>query len=82
MTYSLAVTGVRSDNVAQTENITLADQAAGGGVTVTIPTPGGMQRAMSLNTPFLGKGPDGAERLYTLDAERSTPTVPILKPVG
>lgn len=83
MTYSLGITGVRSDNIAQTpENITLADQAVGGGATVTIPTPAGMQQAMRLNTPFLGRGPDGAEKLYTLDAERSTPDVPILKPVG
>lgn len=82
MTYSLAVKGALNDSVAQVENVTLADQAVGGGATVTIPTPGGMQQAMRLGTQFLGKGPDGAERLYRLDAERSTPDVPILVPVG
>jgi len=82
MTYSLAVKGALNDSVAQVENMTLADQVIGGGATVTIPTPGGMQQAMRLGTQFLAKGPDGAERLYRLDAERSTPDVPILVPVG
>jgi hypothetical protein len=82
MTYSLAVTGARADQINQVENLTLADSAVQGTATVTIPTPGGMQQAMAMGYQFLAKGPDGAERLYRLDAERSTPTVPILLPVG
>lgn len=82
MTYSLGITATRADQVTQLENMTIADSAVGGGATVTIPTPAGMQQAMRLNTPFLARGPDGASRLYTLDAERSTPDVPVLMPVG
>lgn len=81
MTYSLGVTAALADSVRQVENLTIADSAVLGNATVTIPTPGGMQNAMSRGYSFLAKGPDGAERLYRLDAERSTPDVPILLPL-
>lgn len=81
MTYSLAIAGAAADNVRQLENMILADSAVQGTATVTIPTPGGMQNAMARGYSFLAKGPDGSERLYRLDAERSTPDVPILVPL-
>lgn len=72
MTYSVGVTGARADQVPQVENLTLDD---------TVARLGGMQQAMALGTPFLARGPDGASRYYTFDAERSTPDVPVLKPL-
>lgn len=80
-TYSLGIKGTRADSVPQVQNHPIADSAVLGGATVTIPTPGGMQQAMALNYQFIAKGASGVERLYTLDAERSTPTVPVLVPV-
>ena len=38
-------------------------------------TPMSEQNAMMLGTPFLAKGPDGQQRLYKYDAERSIPGV-------
>jgi hypothetical protein len=38
-------------------------------------TPQSEQNAMMLGTPFLAKGPDGLQRLYKYDAERSIPGV-------
>lgn len=73
MTYSLSVTGARAAQIYQVKNDTVDDSVA---------LPGSMANAMQLGTPFLVKGPDGGERYYTYDAERSTPTVPILKRVG
>ena len=44
---------------------------------------GAQQLAMSDGLQFLVKGPDGAQRLYVFDAERSIPgQPPILVPVG
>lgn len=37
--------------------------------------------AQLTGTAFLCKGPDGAQRYYRFDAERSTPANPILTPV-
>lgn len=71
MTYSLSVTGVSANHrFPAAETLTLADAQ---GITFQA-----MQQAMAQNTQFLCQGPDGAQRLYTLDAERSTPSVPIL----
>lgn len=82
-TYSLAMTGCPADErPGQVETLTLPDAMVPvAGMTLTTATLGGMQSAMSDNTPLLCKGPDGSLRLYTLDAERSTPTVPVLKAV-
>lgn len=71
-TYSLAVTGIRADNELVTiEQVTLPDSVA---------RPGNLLGVASSGAPFLCKNPDGSFQLYTLDPERSTPTVPVLRP--
>lgn len=77
-TYSLGVTGLRADTPFTTENITLPDSAVQG---ATNNNPNGLLYEMRNNTQILCKGPDGALKWYTLDAERSTPATPILKAV-
>ena len=72
-TYSLAVLGARADQSQGVENVTLPDSDA---------RQGSQQQAMRNGTQMLCKGPDGGFRLYTLDAERSTPDRPILRAVG
>ena len=80
-TYSLAQTGVRSDAFPKpVANVTLPDSMVPSGTnTLTTATLGGMQNAMQNNTHLLCKGPDGATHVYTLDPERSTPTIPVLR---
>lgn len=74
MTYSLGITGARADNPPQILNNTLSDANA---------RAGSQAAAMRLGTAFLCKGPDGAERYYTIDASRSIPGVStVLLPVG
>ena len=74
MTYSLAVTGLPADSTNNVvESLTLSDAQA---------TTGGMQNAMAQGTAFLCKNPDGSQSYYRLDAERSTPSVPVLIAVG
>ena len=74
MTYSIGTTGARADALPfQPENLVIEDAAA---------RPGSMANYMQTGAQFLAKGPDGAQRLYTYDAERSTPDIPILKLVG
>lgn len=74
MTYSLAIKGVRADNPPQVQNLTVSDPQG---------VAGGQAQAMQLGTAFLCKGPDGAERYYTIDAERSIPGLtPVLRAVG
>ena len=73
MTYSLSVTGQGAGYLSSTKTLTLSDSSA---------TAGAQLNSMQLNTPFLAKGPDGSQAWYTLDAERSTPSNPILKAVG
>ncbi len=70
MTYSLSITGVDADQRGTVELLTLSDAQA--------ITTGAMQQAMAQNTYFLCKNPDGSQSYYRLDAERSTPTVPVL----
>ncbi len=71
MTYSLSVTGLNANHVGSTlENLTLSDAQ---GITTQ-----SMQQAMAQNTYFLCKRPDGSQAYYRLDAERSTPSVPVL----
>ncbi len=73
-TYSLAITGYLADGGQNDpKNLTIQDDYA---------RLGDMQNAMMTGQQVLCKGPDGAIRLYTFDAERSTPDKPILKPVG
>lgn len=74
MTYSLGITGARADNPPQILNTTLSDANARNG---------NLANAMQNRTAFLCKGPDGAERYYTIDAERSIPGVStVLRAVG
>lgn len=70
MTYSLGTAGVSANTLfTATEPITLSDQQA---------TPGGMEAAMQTGTAFLCKNPDLSQTYYVLDAERSTPSKPVL----
>lgn len=79
-TYSLGTTGLRTDFDTATEIVTIPDAAIpAAGTTLTTATLGGMQGAMQANTPLLCKNNDGSFSWYTLDAERSTPAVPVLK---
>lgn len=81
-TYSLGTTGLESGYVTATERQVIPDAAIpASGTTLVTATLGGMAGAMQRNTPMLCRAPDGSFAWYTLDAERSTPTVPILKAV-
>lgn len=82
-TFSLAQTAIISDALpAPVADFKIADSMVpSGSLTLSTATIPAMQAAMRNNTPVLAKGPDGSLLLYTLDAERSTPTVPVLKPV-
>ncbi len=81
-TFSLGTTGLESGFVTATERQTIPDAAIpASGTTISTATLGGMLGAMQQNTPLLCRGPDGALKWFTLDAERSTPTVPVLKAV-
>lgn len=78
-TYSLAVTGLRSDTQYTTnKTLTLPDTAAQG---ATNSNPNGLQQTAMLNTQMLCKRADGSFGWYTLDAERSIPGTPVLKAV-
>lgn len=73
MTYSLAITGVRASPPLPVV-YTLSDANA---------RAGNQANAMQNGTNILCKGPDGAERYYRIDAERSLPGYPpVLLPVG
>ena len=81
-TFSLAQTAIQADAIQPILSSFIPDSMVPiSGITLTTGTIAGMQQAMWSNTPLLAKGPDGALRLCTLDAERSTPTVPVLKPM-
>lgn len=73
MTYSVAVTGAPADSEPATKTLTVDD---------TVSRPGGMALAMQLGTQFLCKKPDGSSAYFMYDAERSTPSNPVLKAVG
>lgn len=81
-TYSLATTGLESGYNTATKRQTIPDAfVPASGTTLVTATIDGMRQAMAQNLPLLCKGPDGQFNWYTLDAERSTPTVPVLKAV-
>lgn len=67
MTYSVGIKGVRADNPPQIQNLTVSDTQA---------TAGNQALAMQQGTHFLCKRPDGSERYYRIDAERSIPGQP------
>lgn len=71
-TYSVAQKGQRADSVPAVQNVTLPDSSA---------RAGGMAQAAQLGTQMLCKNPDGSKSWYVLDAERSTPANPVLRPV-
>ena len=73
MTYSLSVTGVNANQNGTLKVLTLADANA---------TAGAQQLAMAQGTYFLCKNPDGSSSYYRLDAERSTPSNPVLIAAG
>lgn len=74
MTFSLAVTGINANQrvAASTQNLTLPDANA---------LIGGQQNAMATGKQLLCQNPDGSQSWYVLDAERSTPTLPVLRKV-
>jgi len=81
-TYSLGVTGLvpgQSTNKLYAIPDTRLDTTTG---TAACATLGGMQATMQLGDLMLVKGPDGAQHWYRYDAERSTPTNPVLLFVG
>jgi len=72
MTYSLAATGCRADSIDQVENVAVGDEAG---------RLGSQQGAMRTGSQVLCRGPDGAQRYYTIDSSRSTPDAIVLLPV-
>ena len=82
-TFSLAQTAVQSDYLpAPIADCKIPDSMVPiAGITLTTATVGGMQAAMTTQQPLLCKGPDGALFLGQLDPERSTPTIPVIKPM-
>lgn len=77
-TYSLGITGLRADTQYTAETLTLPDSGATGSQNNN---PNGLQQTMMLNSQMLCKRADGSLAWYTLDAERSSPSVPVLKAV-
>lgn len=71
-TYSVAQKGQRADSAPAVQNVTLPDSSA---------RAGGMAMAQMQGKQMLCKNPDGSFSWYTLDAERSTPSKPVLVPV-
>lgn len=77
-TYSLAITGLRADTQYTAETLIMPDSAATGSQNNN---PNGLQQNMQLNSQMLCKRADGSFGWYMLDAERSSPSVPVLKAV-
>lgn len=69
MTYSLATTGYNANSPFTPQPLILDDLAAG--------RAGAQANAMANGTPVLCKGPDGAQRYYKIDSERSRPGGPL-----
>lgn len=68
-TFSLATTGLNANSPFTTKPLTVGDAGAG--------TNGAQQFAMANGKQVYCKGPDGAQKWYTIDAERSRPGGPI-----
>ena len=71
-TYSLTATGALTGAPFVVNNIKVGDTA---GLVTT------QQLAMQTNAQIMCKNPDGSLQWYTLDAERSTSSQVVLKPV-
>lgn len=79
-TYSLNSTGYRADNYISTiKQLDVPDTNLSGNGSGTA---GGAALTMQTGDLVLCKGPDGGQHWYKIDAERSTPTVPVLLFVG
>ncbi len=73
-TYSLAVTGVASDEFgAFVSDITLPDASA---------TAGGQANAAHTGAQMLCKNTDGSQSWYVYDTDLSRPGKPVLRPVA
>ena len=73
-TYSLAIKGQRADGEpSPVANIIIGDSGAR--------SPGAQQYSMLLGQQVLCQNPDGSKSWYTFDAERSTPSAPVLRKV-
>lgn len=72
-TYSLGATGILAGSVFAVATEKVGDSAG---------LLGSQQNAMRNGTQVLCKNPDGSQTYYTIDAERSTPSSIVLKPVG
>ena len=72
-TYSLAATGQRADQQFAVSALKVSDAAGTNGL---------QQSGMAANSQVMCKGPDGAQRLYTIDASRSTPGNLVMLAVG
>lgn len=77
-TYSLGVTAAPADQQSGVETLTLPDSACQGATANNL---GGLQYEAMTNGQMFCKRADGSFGWYTLDAERSTPTTPVLKAV-
>lgn len=80
-TYSLGITGLRADTQYTPETLTIGDSAVIGVQTSDPGRFGAMGYTMQKGGQFLCKRNDGSQGWYTYDAERSTPSVPVLKAV-
>lgn len=72
-TFSLGVEACISANPFEPLVLAVPDSSA---------TLGAMQQAMATNLPVQCRGPDGALHYYVFDAERSTPSNPVMIFVG
>lgn len=81
-TYSLGITGLRADATPYVpETLTIGDSAIIGNQVSDPGRFGAMGYTMMTGAQFLCKRNDGSQGWYTYDAERSTPSVPVLKAV-
>lgn len=78
MTYSLGLTGLRADTPFTTEKLDISDSDAAGNA---LPPSGLPNYSMRLGTQVLCKQPDGSQKWFTIDAERSTAAQIVLKAV-
>ena len=82
-TYSLGIQGVGAQQKFGQKIDNIPDDVVPLGQTYTlaVATAGGMANCMRNNIPFLVKNARGETQWMVYDAERSTPTTPVLKRV-
>jgi hypothetical protein len=82
-TYSQSLTGVNACARYTAKVISVGDLDAAGNALNAIGDAGAQQGVMTRGNQILCKGPDGAQKWYTIDAERSVPGVSlVMRPVG